>query len=64
MDYSKEKNLEKYQDAIWLIKEPVDLPLPHSVTLMRSVEEFNLKGRDTFASIRALMEKSALSSKE
>ena len=62
MDDSQEENLEKYQDGIWLLKGPVHLPLPHSVTLMRSVEEFNRKCRDTLPSIRALMEKSEASS--
>lgn len=62
MEDSQEENLEKYQDDIWLLKGPVHLPLSHSVTLMRSVEEFNRKCRDTLPSIRAIMEKSAPSS--
>ena len=43
---------------------PLDSPLPLFMTKRKSVEEFDMKCRDTLPSIHALMEKSAPSSKE
>lgn len=62
MDFSKEKHLVQIRESIWLLKGPVDLPLPTSVTSAKCSRELRTKFSDIFPSIRSEQQKKASSS--